>query len=111
MKKNGVALTEFRQLVYRATKKIPRGRVSTYGNIARAIGRPGAGRAVGNALNKNPFAPRVPCHRVVRSNGAIGGFAGGAKRKTKLLKSEGVAVINGRIVEFKKIRFTFKQKK
>ncbi|HWA64450.1 MAG TPA: MGMT family protein, partial [Candidatus Paceibacterota bacterium] len=57
--------------------------------VAAAIGRPRAARAVGNALNKNPFAPEVPCHRVIRSDGSTGGFAFGRKKKIQLLKKEG----------------------
>lgn len=80
--------TPFELKVYRAVKKIPKGEVRTYGWVARQIGRPGAARAVGNALNKNPFAPKVPCHRVVAKNG-LGGFARGVRAKVELLKSEG----------------------
>ncbi|MBI5046261.1 MGMT family protein [Candidatus Micrarchaeota archaeon] len=83
--------TDFEQKVYDACAKIPKGKVSTYSEIARAIGRPNATRAVGNALNKNPFPPdKVPCHRVVKNDGSIGGFAHGPKNKIKLLKSEGI---------------------
>jgi len=85
--------TVFQQKVWAACSRIPRGKVSAYSAIANAIGRPNAARAVGNALNKNPFAPRVPCHRVVRSDGRIGGFARGASAKKKLLEEEGVAVV------------------
>lgn len=60
----------------------------TYKEVAMAIGLPKAYRAVGNALNKNPFAPKVPCHRVIRSDGTIGGFASGTKKKIELLKRE-----------------------
>jgi O-6-methylguanine DNA methyltransferase len=62
----------------------------TYAQVALAIGRPAAVRAVGNALNKNPFAPQVPCHRVVKSDGSLGGFAHGPRAKQALLKNEGV---------------------
>ena len=61
----------------------------TYAQVAVAIGKPKAVRAVGNALNRNPFAPAVPCHRVVRSDGTIGGFASGAAMKRRLLRKEG----------------------
>lgn len=60
----------------------------TYKEVAHAIGKPKAYRAVGNALNRNPFAPEVPCHRVIKSDGSIGGFASGSNKKLKLLKSE-----------------------
>lgn len=81
-------LTEFSQKVYEAVKLIPKGEVRTYGWVAKKIGQPGAARAVGNALNKNPFPVVVPCHRVVAKNG-LGGFVGGLAAKKRLLKSEG----------------------
>lgn len=101
-------ITPFQKLVYEAAKKIPRGRVSTYGEIARVIDRPRAARAVGNALNCNPFAPKVPCHRVVRSDGSVGGFAGGSKKKIMILKQEKVRVEKGKIVDFRKKFFSFR---
>jgi methylated-DNA-[protein]-cysteine S-methyltransferase len=64
--------------------------------IARAIGSPGASRAVGNALNKNR-SPSVPCHRVIRSDGTVGGFARGTKAKTAMLRAEGVGITGGRV--------------
>jgi methylated-DNA-[protein]-cysteine S-methyltransferase len=81
-------ISDFEALVYAAVKTIPRGEVRTYGWVAKRIGRPSAVRAVGNALHKNPFAPLVPCHRVVAQNG-LGGFAGGREKKKRLLRSEG----------------------
>src|SRR5688572_10846082 len=86
----------FNQKVWALCARIPAGRVSTYGQIAKALGSPGAARAVGNALNKNPYAPAVPCHRVVGSNGSLTGFAGGLGMKERLLVGEGVALRNGR---------------
>src|SRR5687767_2471843 len=86
----------FNQKVWALCARIPAGRVATYGQIARALGSPGAARAVGNALNKNPYAPVVPCHRVVGSNGSLTGFAGGLAKKGQLLEREGVALRNGR---------------
>jgi methylated-DNA-[protein]-cysteine S-methyltransferase len=82
-------LTPFQREVYLAVSRIPRGQTRSYQWVAKAIGRPGAARAVGNALNRNPFAPRVPCHRVIRADGALGGFAGGPARKRRLLLQEG----------------------
>lgn len=83
-------LTPFQQAVLSACAKIPQGQTRTYSQLAQAIGRPRAARAVGNALAKNPFAPVIPCHRVVRSDGKLGGYsaAGGKKRKRLLLKME-----------------------
>lgn len=87
----------FHERVWALTARIPRGRVTTYGEIARALGSKGA-RAVGHALNRNPFAPQVPCHRVVGSTGDLTGFAGGIEKKRQLLKTEGVA-FNGTKVD------------
>jgi methylated-DNA-[protein]-cysteine S-methyltransferase len=86
----------FAERVYKATKEIPKGKVSTYKDIANALNSK-AYRAVGNALNKNPYAPKVPCHRVVASDGALGGFATGIKKKIELLKKEGVIISNKKI--------------
>jgi methylated-DNA-[protein]-cysteine S-methyltransferase len=74
--------------------------VITYKELAQAIGAPRAWRAAANALARNPFAPKIPCHRVVRSNGAIGGYSGkgGARQKELLLKREGVKIIRGKVV-------------
>jgi methylated-DNA-[protein]-cysteine S-methyltransferase len=81
----------FQQDVLRAEHAIPRGRVSTYGLIARHLGRPGAARAVGNALAANPFPLLVPCHRAVRAGGSLGGYQGGPNMKRILLEREGIA--------------------
>ena len=82
----------FYQAVWKTCAEIPKGEVRTYGWIARKIGKPGAARAVGMALGKNPFAPTVPCHRVVGADGRLTGYsgAGGIAQKRRLLKSEGV---------------------
>lgn len=85
----------FQDDVYFACRRIPKGKVATYAWIARMIGRPRSCRAVGNALNRNR-SPSVPCHRVIRSDLSIGGFAYGTKKKTAKLKREGVKIENGR---------------
>ncbi|MBI4033973.1 MAG: MGMT family protein [Candidatus Brennerbacteria bacterium] len=90
-------MKRFEEKVYAAAKKIPRGKVSTYAALALAIGAPRAARAVGNALNKSPGLPNVPCHRVVRSDGSLGGYARGPTVKTKLLRGEGVLVEKGKV--------------
>jgi O-6-methylguanine DNA methyltransferase len=82
--------TEFQKSVWRALRKIRRGQTKSYGEIARAIGRPKAVRAVGGACGANPIPVLVPCHRVLAANGTIGGFSGGSNRKRKLLLSEGI---------------------
>lgn len=93
--------TDFEALVYQVVRTIPKGRVSTYGAVARLAGR-GTARSVGSALARNPFAPEVPCHRVVRGDGLLGGFNGETEgpemaSKTRLLQSEGVEIQSGRI--------------
>lgn len=81
-------LTDFEKLVFAVVKKIPFGETRSYKQVAEAVGRPGAWRAVGNALNKNKNYEVVPCYRVVRSNGEAGGFKWGAGKKRKLLEKE-----------------------
>ncbi len=90
-------ITSFELKVYEALKRIPKGKVTTYGQIAKFVGKPNASRAVGNALNRNPHAPMVPCHRVVTSLGLIGGYAFGVKKKIEILKHEGVVVERGKV--------------
>lgn len=83
-------LGPFEKDVYRAVLGIPRGETRSYAWVARKIKRPRAARAVGNALNKNPYQGIVPCHRVIKADGSIGGFFKGACAKRRLLGSEGV---------------------
>ena len=86
--------TEFQLKVWSYLRKIPRGSVKTYSQVAKAIGKPSAVRAVANAIGKNPYAPKIPCHRVIRSDGSLGGYSGkgGIKTKRFLLKKEGVSL-------------------
>ncbi len=81
--------TPFFRDVWRFVQKVPRGRTVTYGEVAAAIGRPRAARAVGMAMSRNPWPPIVPCHRVVGSDGGLGGFGGGLEMKKKMLEMEG----------------------
>jgi AraC family transcriptional regulator of adaptative response/methylated-DNA-[protein]-cysteine methyltransferase len=83
--------TAFQEAVWRELRRIPLGQTRSYADIARAVGQPGAVRAVGTANGSNPVAVLVPCHRVIRSDGSLGGYAGGLDRKRKLLAAEGVA--------------------
>ncbi len=85
----GLGLSEFQIGVLLATCEIPRGETRSYRQIALKVGRPHAYRAVGNALNSNPLPILIPCHRVIRSDGALGGYRLGASRKSRLLKAEG----------------------
>ena len=84
--------TEFQLKVWGYLTKIPRGSVKTYAQVAKAIGKPLAVRAVANAIGKNPYPPKIPCHRVIRSDGLLGGYSGkgGVKTKRFLLKKEGI---------------------
>ena len=91
MKLNG---TKFQIRVRSYLKKIPYGTVKTYSQVAKSIGKPLAVRAVANAIGKNPYSPQIPCHRVIRSDGSLGGYSGKGGKKTKklLLKREGVTL-------------------
>lgn len=95
--------TDFEQRVYATVSRIPRGRVATYKAVAAAVGC-GSARAVGQALRRNPFAPQVPCHRVIASDLSIGGFQGALDgdalaKKSRLLRDECVRFDNGMLVE------------
>ncbi|MEK9180509.1 MAG: MGMT family protein [Patescibacteria group bacterium] len=81
-------MKSFKQKVYNVVRRIPRGKVLTYKEVARRAGSPRAYRAVGNVLNKNRD-PKVPCHRVIRSDGSVGGYASGTRKKVAILKKEG----------------------
>ena len=98
----------FADKVYALCKKIPKGKITTYKEIGKAIGKRGqVYRAVGVALNKNPFAPTIPCHRVVKSDGSVGGFARGTRKKVELLRKEGIVIEKGKIKDFQKVLFRF----
>ena len=86
--------TKFQLKVWAYLMKIPRGRVKTYSQVAKAIGKPLAVRAVANAVGKNPYAPKIPCHRVIRSDGSLGGYSGkgGVKTKRFLLQKESITL-------------------
>ena len=102
---------KFEARVWKLMKKIPKGRVTTYGLIARKL-HTKAYRAVGNACRKNPYAPKVPCHRVVRFDGTVGGFGGrtsgsNVEKKIQMLRAESVEVRHGKIVDFQRVLFRF----
>ena len=83
--------SKFQIKVWKYLKKIPKGKIKTYRQVAIGINNPKSSRAVANACAKNPYSPKIPCHRVIRSDGSLGGFSGpgGIKAKKKLLKKEG----------------------
>ena len=86
--------TKFQLKVWSYLKKIPKGSVKTYKQVAIAINNPKSARAVANACAKNPYAPNIPCHRVIRTDGGLGGYSGrgGVDQKLKLLRSEKVDI-------------------
>jgi methylated-DNA-[protein]-cysteine S-methyltransferase len=100
--------TKFQKIVWEMCKKIPHGRISTYQEIGKAINSR-AYRAIGQALRNNPYAPIVPCHRVISSDGTLGGYNGkmNSKKKINLLNKEGIEVKNNNIIDFKKKLFRF----
>ena len=100
-------MSEFQDRVLKLVAMVPKGKVTTYKELARAIGNPQAYRAVANALARNPFPVKIPCHRVVRSNGEIGGYRLGIRQKVKLLVQEGIKIENGKISS----KFMFKFQK
>jgi methylated-DNA-[protein]-cysteine S-methyltransferase len=99
----------FQFRVWSLLRKIPRGRVTTYADLARALGSPRAARAVAQACARNPHPIVTPCHRVVMSDGSIGGYSGpgGERRKAALLTAEGIRIQNKHIVGFKNVRKNF----
>ena len=86
--------TQFQRRVWTELTKIPKGHTITYKELAKRVGKPLAVRAVGNAVGKNPMLETIPCHRVIRSDGKLGGYSGkgGVKRKLQLLKNEGAII-------------------
>jgi O-6-methylguanine DNA methyltransferase len=98
----------FRQRVLRAVRRIPPGRIATYGDIADAAGVPRAARAVGNIM-KGCRVPGVPCHRVVAAGGRLGGYGGSEGLKRALLGAEGIVVSGTRVREFDRKRYTFRK--
>lgn len=104
-------VNSFAKQVYSALKKVPKGKITTYKDLANACGT-NAYRAVGTALKNNPYAPKVPCHRVVASNGSIGGFMGSLtgpviQKKINLLKKEGILIDKNKVFDFENKRFKF----
>lgn len=89
--------------VYEKLLKVPKGKVTTYSELAKAVGLKNGQRAIGRIMNKNPFPVIVPCHRVILSNGKIGGYAWGENVKTSMLSKEGIKIKNGKILDNDKI--------
>ena len=103
--------TPFAEKIYEQLKKVPKGRVTTYKALANSVGSK-AYQAIGTAMKNNPYAPDVPCHRVVSTDGSIGGFKGKKtgetiQEKVEMLRKEGIEVETGRVKNFTKVLFTF----
>jgi len=99
-------MTFFNERCYKVLRKVPKGKITTYKEIAKAL-KSKAYRAVGSVMHNNSYAPVVPCHRVINSNGNVGGFASGTKNKIRILKSERVEIVNNKI-NLKKYLFKLK---
>ncbi len=99
-------MTLFQKKTYQLLTTVPRGRVTTYKALADALGTKGY-RAIGQFMKHNPYAPAVPCHRVVASTGTIGGFNGGITKKIRMLREEGVKISGKNIIDFPTVLFPF----
>ena len=93
--------------VYKKLLQVPRGKITTYGELAKAVGLKNGQRAVGTMMKKNPFPVIVPCHRVVKSDGKIGEYVYGVSVKSKMLAEEGIKIKDGKIIDFDKEKFCF----
>jgi len=93
--------------VYKKLLQVPKGKITTYGELAKAVGLQNGQRAIGRMMNKNPYPVIIPCHRVVSSNGTIGGYAFGQDVKTNMLTKEGIKIYNRKILDFEKIIYRF----
>ena len=93
--------------VYKKLLNVPKGQITTYGDLANTVGLKNGQRLIGKIMNKNPYPVLIPCHRVVMSTGKIGGYAYGEHIKSKMLSDEGIEIIDGKIESFDKKLFRF----
>ena len=93
--------------VYRQLLRVPEGKVTTYGDLAKAVGLDNGQRVIGMIMKKNPFPVIVPCHRVVKSDSKIGGYVYGERVKSYMLLKEGIKIKDGKIIDFAKEKFCF----
>ena len=93
--------------VYKKLLQVPEGKVTTYSDLAKAVGLKSGQRAIGTIMKKNPFPVIVPCHRVVKSDGRIGGYVYGERVKSQMLAKEGIKIKDGKIIDFDKEKFYF----
>ncbi len=95
------------QKIYKKLLEVPKGQITTYGELAKAVGLKNGQRIIGKIMNKNPYPVIIPCHRVVMSTGKIGGYAYGEHIKIKLLNDEGIQIKNGKITDLKNKIYSF----
>ena len=95
------------QKIYKKLLEVPKGQITTYGELAKAVGLKNGQRIVGKIMNKNPYPVIIPCHRVVMSTGKIGGYAYGEQIKINLLNDEGIQIKNGKIIDLKNRIYRF----
>ena len=93
--------------IYRKLLQVPPGKITTYKELARSIGLENGQRVIGQIMKKNPFPVIIPCHRVVKSDGKIGGYVYGETVKSRMLTNEGIKIIDGKIIDFEKRKFYF----
>ena len=93
--------------VYKKLLQVPKGKITTYGELSKAVGLKNGQRAIGMIMKKNPFPVIVPCHRVVKSDGKIGGYVYGERVKSQMLAKEGIKIKDGQIIDFDKEKFCF----
>ena len=93
--------------VYKKLLKVQKGKVTTYGDLAKAVGLKNGQRVIGMIMKNNPFPVIIPCHRVVKFNGKIGGYAYGEKIKSNMLSKEGITIKNGKILDFDIKKYSF----
>ena len=95
------------QRVYKKLLEVPEGKITTYGELAKAVGLKNGQRVIGNIMNKNPYPVIVPCHRVVKADGKVGGYAYGEEIKTNMLKKEGIKIQDGKILDWENTIYRF----
>ena len=95
------------QKIFKKLLEVPKGKITTYGELAKAVGLTNGQRAVGKIMNKNPYPVIIPCHRVVMSTGKIGGYAYGEHIKIKMLNDEGIKIQDGKILNLKNTLYQF----
>jgi len=93
--------------IYKKLLQVPKGKITTYGELAKAVGMTNGQRAVGRIMNKNPYPVIIPCQRVIKSDGSVGGYAYGEKIKSNMLKKEGLEIKNGKVLDLEKIIHRF----